>query len=67
MPWYRNASGRVYHKAANDWVRTGRAVCGANIARASYVANAREAWVTPGGALRPWCKLCARKLKPLGT
>lgn len=55
--WYRNAGRRTkYHLAAPGWVRSGRAVCGANIARPGYVADKREQIPACVGA----CKRCER-------
>lgn len=39
--WYRNIGG-VYHRATRDWVRTGRAICGADISRPAFVAYGYE-------------------------
>ncbi len=40
--WYRNAGRTAYHKARTDWIRSGRAVCGADIRRAGFVADTVE-------------------------
>jgi len=55
--WYRNAGRARYHKARTDWVRSGRAVCGADIRRPGYVADTLE---QARYAKRPVCKHCAR-------
>jgi hypothetical protein len=34
--WNRNVDSRLYHKQRADWVRTGRAVCGADISRPAF-------------------------------
>lgn len=39
MEWYRNAGRGAYHKAREDWVRSGKAVCGAEIRRPGFVAR----------------------------
>lgn len=36
--WHRNAGSRTYHLDAPDWVRSGRAVCGADTSH-PYVAS----------------------------
>jgi len=58
MAWYRNAGRGKYHRAREDWVRSGRAVCGANISRPGFVARDREEVErTRNGA----CKHCENK------
>ena len=49
--WYRNATGRHYHEAGPDWVRTGMSSCGRRIARAGFV-------VKPGDLLRNNFRAC---------
>ena len=39
MAWYRNAGSRVYHRAEDGWVRSGKAICGADISRPGFVAR----------------------------
>lgn len=34
--WYRNAGSRTYHARAEDWVQTGKAVCGADLRRPGF-------------------------------
>jgi hypothetical protein len=51
--WYRNYSGR-YHRASDEWVRTGLAICGADISRPAFVAGANP--------LRPRCKRCVARV-----
>lgn len=55
--WYRNAGPArrtSYHAAADDWVRTGRAICGRSIASPAFTSHA------PG--LKDTCLDCARKV-----
>ena len=37
--WYRNAGRTRYHAARPDWVRSGRALCGADIKRPGFVSD----------------------------
>ena len=55
--WYRNAGSSVYHQSTASWRRTGRAECGADIARPGFVANGRSQME---GRSRP-CKRCLAK------
>lgn len=34
--WYKNKRGRVMHAAAGDWIRSGQAMCGADIRRPTH-------------------------------
>jgi len=52
--WYRNA-GRVYHHARPDWSKSGRADCGANIAKPVYVAASLSHAMNGHGGV---CKRC---------
>lgn len=56
--WYRNAGRTAYHKARNDWVRSGKAVCGAQIRRPGFAAR-DTAEVERAGQRA--CKHCERK------
>ena len=40
--WYRNAGRGAYHLERHDWVRSGKAVCGADIRHPGFVADTRE-------------------------
>jgi hypothetical protein len=43
--WHRNAGARTYHADRPDWVRSGRALCGADIGRAfTYRSGDPETW-----------------------
>jgi len=39
MTWYRNVKGQ-YHKPESTWIRSGLAVCGADISRPAYASDA---------------------------
>lgn len=58
--WYRNV-GRTtkYHKAAPDWVKSGKAVCGEDIKRPAYVIDTRKN--EPYRSDSPFCKHCKGK------
>ena len=66
--WYRNAGSKVYHKAAEDYVRTGKGICGADIGR-PYVFTESPVDGQPkllADYPRKWgtvsrCKHCVRK------
>jgi hypothetical protein len=56
--WYRNAGCRAYHLARRDWVFSGKAVCGTDIAHPGFVADSREDLALVQG--RRACKHCDR-------
>jgi len=61
--WYRNVLGPSrYHLAREDWIRSGRAVCGADIKSPAYTAEHR---VTADGLPHPAgrCGHCSRWLE----
>jgi hypothetical protein len=58
--WYRNAGRTVYHRAADNWIRRGKAVCGAKISRPGFVA--RDTAEIKRAGKRP-CKRCKGKLR----
>jgi hypothetical protein len=58
-PWYRNVSGR-YHCGAADWVVSGKAICGANVARPDYMIDHGP---PPLGHKARTCKTCLRLAK----
>lgn len=53
--WYANARKGTYHLEAPDWVRTGRALCGANIAK--------PGWTTGSDYPAPHLHACATCVK----
>lgn len=54
--WYRNAGrGPRYHAGRPDWIRSGRAMCGADISRPTYVVDRG-----PPSDNLPTCKRCKR-------
>lgn len=55
--WYRNGTSRTYHAPSADWVRTGLAVCGADIGRAGYATTNPR-----GTAGKHPCRKCIKKL-----
>ena len=56
--WYRNAGRTRYHAARLDWIRSGRALCGADIRRPGFVSTGPP--VHPGKSLGA-CGHCQRK------
>ncbi len=37
--WYRTAPSKIFHAAADDWIRSGLAVCGRSIRNPGYVSD----------------------------
>jgi hypothetical protein len=58
--WYRNAGRGKYHKTTRDWVRSGLAVCGADIGRAGFTAKAGELDRIPHTKI---CRHCTRQAR----
>jgi hypothetical protein len=55
--WYRNAGHKTaYHQARADWVRSGKAICGASIATPGYVCD------NPINLTHKVCKRCRLKM-----
>lgn len=60
--WYRNAGKGKYHLAGDDWVRTGRAVCGRDISKPAFSKRATEDMlVSMEDAGKYFCKDCMKK------
>ncbi len=53
--WFRNAGNTTkYHLAVVDYIRTGKAVCGADISRPAYVIDVRP--------MTQVCEHCVKKV-----
>ena len=55
--WRRRPRG-IYHAESDEWIRTGRAVCGYRVGIGAFVSAGR-----PIG--RACCRHCTRKLEPI--
>lgn len=53
--WYRNGGRGAYHLAREDWIRSGKAVCGAAIPNPGYTAKDVAAAHATG---RDVCRRC---------
>lgn len=51
--WYKNNKGNVFHKPEADWIRSGKAVCGAMLARPGW-------FVEDPTPLQRLCKRCLK-------
>lgn len=63
--WYRVANRWArYHTAGAPWVRTGRAICGADISRPGFAADACDVpTMRATYGTKRVCGHCARKLE----
>jgi len=62
MNWYRKYEG-AYHKAADDYVNSGRSICGRSIFPATYTARDED---LPGLRRNTLARICGTCLTMLG-
>ena len=57
VTWYRNFEG-MYHRAGKEWVKSGLAVCGADIGRPAFTAWEGDKESMKWMARRGQCQAC---------